>query len=183
VPQLRTRNRSARLKGAWRHDIFCNRQISQFRSLGSWWICAFSTRNASALSNVSYSTLLWKPQSLFVLGWANCDILSTDSLGFSLSSKTSMPSSSLSSTISTPSRDLELRQASTQPSSPSLGGSVDEMSSKPHQDIPAQTGTLLNGGDEDDMEDMDGKTKALTNLLKTSSVSIWYLGRSQMGPL
>jgi hypothetical protein len=29
----------------------------------------------------------------------------------------------------------------------------------------------MNVDDEDDMEDMDGKAKALTNLLKTSSVS------------
>ena len=32
---------------------------------------------------------------------------------------------------------------------------------------------LVEADDADDMEDMDGKAKALTNLLKTSSVSVY----------
>ena len=45
------------------------------------------------------------------------------------------------------------------------------MSNQPDGDLKEGNVEQKNAEDEDDMEDMDGKAKALTNLLKTSSVS------------
>jgi hypothetical protein len=45
-----------------------------------------------------------------------------------------------------------------------------EIADKPDQEYQDDKDSM-NGVDEDDMEDMDVKSKALTNLLKTSSVS------------
>ncbi len=45
------------------------------------------------------------------------------------------------------------------------------MSDKPVQEYGENSDKSMNDEDEDEMEDMDGRAKALTNLLKTSSVS------------
>lgn len=51
-------------------------------------------------------------------------------------------------------------------------GSSADVSSKSDQRLGEHNDKWTNGGDEDDVEDMDGKAKALTNLLKTSSVFV-----------
>lgn len=55
-------------------------------------------------------------------------------------------------------------------------GSSADVSSKSDQRLGEHNDKWTNGGDEDDVEDMDGKAKALTNLLKTSSVSGAWAG-------
>jgi hypothetical protein len=60
-----------------------------------------------------------------------------------------------------------------------------EMANKPDQEYEDNKDSM-NGVDEDDMEDMgdmDVKSKALTNLLKTSSVSSALAGHRYFRPL
>lgn len=80
-----------------------------------------------------------------------------------------MPSSPVSPATATSPSETVSQQISTQPSSPTE--MFTDMSNPPDGDLKEDNVEQKNAGDEDGMEDMDGKAKALTNLLKTSSVS------------
>ena len=75
------------------------------------------------------------------------------------------------SPITNDSAESQSRQSSTPPSSPPAE-SLDDADKKPdhHGEIDAQNDAAMD--EEDDEEDMGTKAKALTNLLKTSSVGL-----------
>lgn len=80
-----------------------------------------------------------------------------------------MAPSYMSPATETSSTGSQSRQASTHPSSPM--NSPADMENRLEQGSRADDGKALKKDEEDDIEDMDVKAKALTNLLKTSSVS------------
>lgn len=77
---------------------------------------------------------------------------------------------SCSSTPSSRASDTTSGQTSTQPSSPLTKDSTD-MVRKPEDEVRSNDVVSMEDDEEEDLEDVDGKAKALTNLLKTSSVS------------
>ncbi|ERF73907.1 hypothetical protein EPUS_05919 [Endocarpon pusillum Z07020] len=81
-----------------------------------------------------------------------------------------MPSSPVSPATATSPSETVSQQISTQASSPTE--IFTDMSNQPDGDLKEDNVEQKNAEDEDDMEDMDGKAKALTNLLKTSSVFV-----------
>ena len=77
------------------------------------------------------------------------------------------------SPITNDSAESQSRQISTPPSSPPVG-SPDDTDKKPDEqgETEAQNNAAMEEEEDDDDEDMGTKAKALTNLLKTSSVCL-----------